>query len=182
MSTVSQPDDNMIPGQTYTFQMNMTGIAWPPSTGDVTTAIVNNAPQFCSNVQVTSPFTTTLYNIQFDYSGDGTDVISDVGASLVQALATLGKSFEMKGAVQDTAASITVSPSNAASKVGDAVSDAINKTVQSVTKTTAQGAQNLLTPIEIAVGIVVLLVVVLIFTAGKAGGVSGGPEGFKIGG
>lgn len=180
-ATLSQPDDNMIPGTTYTFQLNMTGLSWPPSTGDVINALTANAPSFVANVQVTSPFTTTLYNVQFDYSGDGTDVVSDVGQELITALQTgLSKTFVFVGAVPDVASTITVDPSTAAKKVTDTIGSSIHDALDSTTKSIANAAQNVLTPVEIAVGIVVVLVAVLIFTAGKSGGVSG--AGFSVGG
>lgn len=183
MANLSQPDDNMVPGQTYTFQLSQSGLSWPASAADVQSALIANAPNFVSNLQVTSPYTTTLYNCQFNYSGDGSDVISDVAASLVSsANQGTGKSFTFVGAVPDVASTITVTPSNAAAKVGDAVSEAINKALDSATKSAAKAAQNVLTPVEIAVGIVAILVIAIIFTAGKSGGVNVSELGASIGG
>lgn len=183
MSTVSQPDDNMIPGQTYTFQLDMTGFHFPPSASAVQTALVNWAPSFVGNPQVTSPFTTTLYNCQFTYTGDGSDVISDVGKTLTDAVQSgIGIPMDFKGAVADTAASITVNPSTAGAKMGNMLGDAVQTAVDKITSATAKGAQNLLTPVEIAIGIVAIILIALIFTAGKSGGVEGGPGGFKLGG
>jgi len=183
MATLSQPDDNMIPGSTYTFQMNLSGLQWPPSTGDVTNALIANAPEFVGDLQVTSPFTTTVYNCQFTYKGDGSDVIQDVGNSLIAALQTgLGKTFTFVGAVPDTAQTITVNPSTAATKVGDVVSDAVNKATGAASSAAAKAAQNLLTPIEIAVGILAIIVIAVIFTAGKSGGVNVSEFGASVGG
>lgn len=183
MSTVSQPDDNMIPGQTYTFQLNQGGWSFLASASDVQAALIAQAPGFVGDLQVTSPFTTSLYNCQFTYKGDGSDVISDVAASLVFAANQgTGKTFTFQGAVQDTAASITVTPGNAASKVGDAVSEAVNKTLSDASKATANAAQNLLTPVEIAVGIIAIVLIALIFTAGKSGGVNVSEFGASVGG
>jgi hypothetical protein len=181
--TVSQPDDNMIPGQTYTFQLNESGFSWLASAADVQNALIANAPDFVGDLQVTSPFTTSLYNCQFTYKGDGSDVIADVGASLVTAANQgTGKTFTFQGAVQDTAQSVTVTPGNAASKVGDAISDTIKKAADTASSSAAKAAQNILTPVEIAVGIVAILIIAIIFTAGKSGGVNVSELGASVGG
>jgi hypothetical protein len=183
MATVLQPDDNMIPGQTYTFQLNGTGFAWLSSAADVQNALIAQAPNFVSDIQVTSPFTTTIYNCQFNYTGDGSDVISDVGASLVSAVNQVtGHTFTFQGAVQDTATSITVSPSTAASKVGQAITDATKSAADAASSAAAKAAQNLLTPIEIAVGIVAIIIIAIIFTAGKSGGLNISEFGASVGG
>lgn len=183
MANLSQPDDNLIPGQTYTFQLNETGFAWLASAADVQAALIANAPDFLGDLQVTSPFTTSLYNCQFTYKGDGSDVVSDVANSIVGAANQgTGKTFVFVGAVPDTAQTITVSPSNAAQKVGDAVSDAVNKAADSASKAAAKAAQNLLTPVEIAVGILAIIIIAIIFTAGKSGGVNVSEFGASVGG
>jgi hypothetical protein len=151
-----------------------------------------------NDLQVTKPDTSNpldssfwkaTYNIQFTYNGDGSDVISDVAASLIASIKTgSNDDFNFIGAVADSASTTTGSGS-----ITDSVTDAVNNTLDKLTKGISEGAKNLgqgagstvqsvLTPVEIAVGVVVLLVVVLIFTAGKSGGVSGGPSGFKVGG
>lgn len=183
MTDVAQPDDNMIPGQTYTFQLDMTGFHFPPSANDVQGALKQYGPTFLGDLAVTSPFTTTIYNCQFNYTGDGSDVIQDVGNQLdIAVQAGLNLPMTFKGAVKDTAANITITPQNAIGQGASAIGDAVNSAIDKITKTTAQGAQNLLTPIEVAVGIVVILVVILIFTAGKSGGVSASATGFNLGG
>ena len=172
MATLSQPDDNMIPGQTYTFQLKCTDWIEVPSTNTVQQDLTNNAPSFVQNLQVTSPFTTSLYNCQFTYNGDGSDVISDVASSLIAAcLAGSNDNFSFVGAVPDTAQTITVSPTTAAQNVADTVGQAVNSAITGAAKTAATATQTVLTPIEVAVGIVALLLVVLIFTAGKSGGI-----------
>lgn len=184
MSTaLCQPDDNMVPGQTYTFQFKNSNLIESFSTDTVTQDIANNAPSFISNVQVTSPSLTSLYNCQFTYSGDGTDVISDVANELIAAVQT-GSSDSMTfiGAVADTASSITISLSSAAQSVSDTVGNAVNNAVQGVAKSTAQAAQTILSPIEMLLIVAVGLVVLVIFTSGKAGGVSASETGLNIGG
>jgi hypothetical protein len=174
----------MIPGQTYTFQLKLTNWISAPSVDTVRVDLENNAPSFVSNVQVTSPMFTSLYNCQFTYNGDGSDVISDVAQSLLNATKQgSNDSFTFIGAVADTAQSITMSPGTAAQKVVDSVGAAVDKAVQGVAKSTADAAQKVLSPIEMLLILAVGLVVVVIFTTGKAGGVAATPEGgFRIGG
>jgi hypothetical protein len=167
--------------------MDMTGFHFEPSTGDVQSALMQNAPAYVGNLQVTSPVTSTLYNCQFTYEGDGTDIVSDVGNDLIQALNTgLGLPFNFVGAVPDTASTIAVSPTNAAKTVTDSVTDAlgnaVNKIVVNTTKSAATGVQNLLTPVEVAVGILAIVVIGIIFFSGKAGGLSASETGLSIGG
>ena len=182
-TVLSQPDDNLVPGQTYTFQFKLSNWFGVPSTDIVQTDITNNAPNFVEDLQVTSPSLTSLYNCQFTYNGDGSDVVSDVASSLAAAIKTgSGDNMTFIGAVPDTAQSITVSPSTAAQKISDSVGSAVNSALTGAGKTIADTAQNVLTPIEIALAIVVGLVVLVIFTSGKAGGVSASAEGVNIGG
>lgn len=185
MSTLSQPDDNMIPGQTYTFQLKLNNWFVTPSTDTIHQDLVNNAPSFVSDLQVTSPgvYITGLYNCQFTYSGDGSDVISDVANSLISAVSQgSGDNLTFVGAVPDSAQSISVSLSSAAQKVTDSVGNAVSQATQGAAKNVADAAQKVLTPIEIAVAILVGLVVIVIFTAGKSGGVSASETGLNIGG
>ena len=175
MSTPSQLDDNMIPGQTYTFQLKLGNLISMPSTGTVQQDIVANAPAFISNLQVTTadtinPFNDT-YNLQFTYTGDGSDVVSDVASSLIAATQQgSNDKFSFVQAIPDTADSTGT------------INQTLDSIAQGVTKTTANAAQNLLTPVEWALVLVVGLVVLVIFTSGKAGGVSASAEGLKIGG
>jgi F0F1-type ATP synthase beta subunit len=173
----------MVPGQTYTFQLKCSNYILIPSTNTIQTDIGNNAPDFIQDLQVTSPFGIPIYNCQFTYSGDGSDVIMDVANSLITAC-QVGSSdnFVFVGAVPDTAQSIQVSIGNAAQKVSDTVGDAINKATQGAAKDVADAAQKVLTPIEVMVAIAVGLVVILILTAGKVGGVNVSEFGAKIGG
>lgn len=187
MAQLCQPDDNLVPGQTYTFQLKSENWVVPVSSDTVTQDLNGNAPSFISNLQVSSPTLTSLYNCQFTYSGDGSDVVSDVANELIAAVQTgSGDSMSFVGAVADTASSITVSPTNAVQTVTDSVTDAVNnalnKVVANTTKTAATGVQNLLTPVEVAVGILALVIIAIIFTSGKAGGFSASETGLNIGG
>lgn len=183
MATLSQPDDNMIPGQTYTFQLNCSNVLTLPSSHTIQSDLEQNAPNFTGNVMVTSPALTSLYNCQFTYTGDGSDVISDVANSLIAAIQQ-GSSDSMVfvGAVPDTAQTIAVTPGTAVQKVTDTVGSAISGAAQGAAKTIADSAQTILTPIEVLLVIAVGLVAILIFTSGKAGGVNVSEFGAKIGG
>lgn len=183
MATLSQPDDNLIPGQTYTFQLALDNWVVTPSTHTIQTDLENNAPDFVGNVMVTSPSFTGLYNCQFTYKGDGSDVVSDVANSLLTAIQQgSNDTFKFVGAVADTASSITVTPGSAAQKITDSVGAAISQATQGAAKNIADAAQKAFTPIEIMAVIAVGLIVLLIFTSGKAGGVNLSETGARIGG
>lgn len=180
MSTISLADDNMIPGSTYTFQMECTNLIYFPSTGTIQQELVDYGPSFVGNdLQVTTPnFISSVYWVQFTYNGDGSDVISDVASSIIAACKQGGDDMKFASAIPDVAASLQLSLSNIAKGVGDAVS----QVTQGASKQVAEAAQNLLTPVEIAVGILAVLVVVVIFTAGKSGGVRVSEFGASVGG
>jgi hypothetical protein len=183
MATASQLDDNMIPGQTYTFQLSLSNIIVHPSTSTMQSDLINNAPSFVdTNLQVTAVDTlnifSNLYNLQFTYSGDGTDVVSDVAAAIISAIKQgSNDDFTLVGAYADTAGNVET-PGGILGYITKTVTDTTDK----LTKQTSDSLQQILTPVEIAVGIVVILVIALIFTAGKSGGVSGSAEGFSVGG
>ena len=184
MPALCQPDDNMVPGQTYTFQLKLANWIAVPSTGTVQQDLMSNAPSFVGNdLQVTSPTFTSLYNCQFTYNGDGSDVISDVAYLLIAACSSgSNDDFTFVGAVADTAQSITVSLGSAGKAISDSVGDAVSKATQGAAKDVADAAQKVLTPVEIAVGILAVIVVLIIFTAGKAGGVNVSEFGASVGG
>ena len=171
-TTLCQLDDNLVPGQTYTFQLKCSNWLLVPSTDTVQLDITQNAPDFIGSLQVTSPVTTSLYNCQFTYGGDGTDVVSDVANELIAACLTgSNDNFTFIGAVPNTAQSITVSISSAAQTVSDTVGAAVSNATSGVAKDVANAAQTVLTPIETLLVVAVVLVAVLIYTSGKAGGV-----------
>lgn len=201
MSTLAQLDENMIPGQTYTFQLLLENYITNPSPPTIQSDLVQNAPNFVQgSLQVTKADTNVsggisenplinwlknYINIQFTYNGDGSDVISDVANELIASIKTgSNDNYSFVGAVQGDAQT-----TNNTGAITDAVTDAINKAaaaaggvVKQATSSAGQGVQNLLTPVEIAIAVVVGLVVLLIFTSGKAGGVAAGPTGVNIGG
>lgn len=182
-AALCQPDDNLVPGQTYTFQFKNANWIESFSTDTVTQDLTNNAPSFIADLMVTSPALTSLYNCQFMYSGDGTDVVSDVASEMAAAIDTgSGDSVTFIGAVADTAASISISLSSAAQTVSDTVGNAVNTAVQGAAKSAADAAQKVLSPVEMLLIVLVGAVVLIIFTSGKAGGVSASETGLNIGG
>lgn len=122
---VIQLDDNLVNGRTYTFQLRCTNTFILPRAGTVQDDLTQQAPDFLQSLQVTSPFTTSLYNVQFTYEGDGSDVVSDVAASMVGACqAVSNDAMEFVGGTASTAHEITVSPSNALKQTEQAAADA----------------------------------------------------------
>lgn len=143
MADVLQLDDNLINGRTYTFQFKCAN--WF-CLSDISSTLANdiyaNAPDFITSLQVTSPALTSLYNVQFTYEGDGTDVVSDLANSLVAAF-QVGSSDAMTflGAVAAPASAVVVSIANATATIEQGASNAVNKVVTDAAKT-ATGAVN----------------------------------------
>lgn len=163
MADVLQLDDNLVNGRTYVFQFDCTNMFWCPKVDVIQDDIYQYAPDFVQSLGVTSPTLTTLYNVQFTYEGDGSDVVSDLAQSFVGAfLAGSNDNFRFVGAVAATSAYITVTPSNAAGKAEQAVIDAANKVATDVTKTatgTVNTALQGLLPLLIVIVAIVLFVV-----------------------
>lgn len=182
MATALQADDNLTPGQTYTFQLKCNAtFCFSDLTNTIQNDLAQWGPNFLSALQVSSPSLTSLYNCQFTYSGDGSDVVADVGAQLVSAVQQgSNDSVIFIGAVGAPASAIAVTPGNAAAQIGAAINQGVQGAVNSATKTAAQGVQNILTPIEVLVVLLAALVGVLIFTAGKSGGIK--TPTFSVGG
>jgi hypothetical protein len=192
-------DTNMIPGQTYTFKLSLDNLVTSPSTSKVQADLQNNAPSFVNNNLIVTEESgsvfhplTNIYDIQFTYNGDGSDVISDVASAIVATVKSgSNDDFTFVGAYADSAGSVNTDSgvSGAIKSAGDTFKQTLDQAMGGITsvvndasKQAAKSAQDVLTPIEIAVAIVVGLVVLLIFTTGKSGGGSAGPEGVSIGG
>jgi hypothetical protein len=125
MTDLVQLDDNLVNGRTYTFQFNCTNWLSNPSAATVQQDIVAGAPDFLTSLAVTSPFTTSLYNVQFTYEGDNSDVVSDVANSIIAAIkAGSNDGMTFVGGVMAAASTITVSLANATAAVGTAVQQA----------------------------------------------------------
>lgn len=132
ISTVAL-DDQMVPGATYTFQFKCANYFCLSDASDrFRNEIVTYGPVYAASVQVTSPFTTNLYDVQFTYDSDGSDVVSDVSNELITAAQQGGDSFTFVGAIMATAAEVTVGVTQAAGAIGTGISNigsGIGKTV-----------------------------------------------------
>jgi hypothetical protein len=138
-----QNDDNLSPGLTYTFTFDLENIISMPSVSTLLADISSQAPSFIGSPSASwssgiSPFTNYL-NVTFTYSGDGSDVVSDVANELIAAFQNgSGDSFSYyqatTGSAGVTALSDTVtSVNNVATGVGTTVGTAIGATVQTAT-------------------------------------------------
>lgn len=161
-TTPIQLDDNLVNGQTYTFQLRCTNWIINPSASTIQQDLVDNAPDFLTSLQVTSPFTTSLYNCQFTYEGDGSDVVSDVANSMIAAcLVGSNDNMVLQGAVMASASDITVSISNAAQQAEQAASNAVTKVgtdaAKAATDTINQALKGLLPLLLVVVGLVLVV-------------------------
>jgi hypothetical protein len=85
---VMQLDDNLRNGQTYTFSLKLENWITSPSDATIYQDVIDYAPDFITSLQVTHQerfLGGDVYNVQFTYEGDGSDVVSDLGAQLVAA-------------------------------------------------------------------------------------------------
>jgi hypothetical protein len=176
MPEVLQLDDNLINGRTYTFQLKCTNWFSNPSASSVQQDIVNGAPDFMQSMQVTSPFTTSLYNIQFTYEGDGSDVVSDLANSIIAAIkAESNDDMVLIGAVAAAASTITVSVANATTAVGNAVADAAsnvaNKTVGVATGAVNTALVGLLPLLLVVVALILFVLPSLVKSTGVRGSI-----------
>jgi len=156
MSDLVQLDDNLVNGRTYTFQFKCTNWLSNPSAETVQGDIVAGAPDFLTSLGVTSPFTTSLYNVQFTYEGDGSDVVSDVANSIIAAIkAGSNDGMVLVGGVMAAASTITVSLANATTAVATAVQTAATNVVSGTVGVATSGINTAL------VGLLPLLLVVV---------------------
>lgn len=115
-ASLAQPDDNMVNGQVYTFVFHGTNV----TVAVLENAINDYAPNFLQSVIVTiqaSSASGTVYYVQFQYEGDGSDVISDVANSLIAAFSQESNGAAAENFVQavtGAAASVALPAPNAA--------------------------------------------------------------------
>lgn len=134
--TALSNDDILINGRSYTFQFQSSGM-WNFSDKSSTflADIVQQAPSFIVNPTVNavaSPALATLslsdvlYNVQFTYEGDNTDLVGDVANSIIAAiLAVSNDSVSFVGAVAAAvAAALTITPGSIADAAPGALKDA----------------------------------------------------------
>jgi hypothetical protein len=169
-TTPMQLDDNLVNGQTYTFQFKCANwFCLTDLSATLQADFIAQAPDFLTSLQVTSPPTTDLYNVQFTYEGDGSDVVSDVAASLqAAALSVSNDNITFVGAVAASAEQVAVTPTEAVAATGAAITSAAVSTVQSigtVAQTTVQQAGGVVqtaTSQTLTAILPILIVVVLI--------------------
>jgi hypothetical protein len=171
--TIVAADDNLVPGQTYTFTFTLKNLLSMPSGATLISELSQNAPAFISNVQVNSQsglgLLTNYYDVTFTYSGDGSDVASDVAAEMVSAFAAGtggffgGDSLELTSMNSGT---VGLSAASDASAVGAGVGSTVGNLLGSAASAATQNASfDILLVIALVIGGAVLLF--------ELGGVSG---------
>lgn len=137
LGTIVPADANLIPGQTYTFTFTLGNWFSLPSESKVVNELASSAPDFISNVSVKessglSPL-TNYYDVTFTYTGDGSDVASDVAAAMIAAFSAGGDSFSLSamngGAAGLSAATdVTQTLGTVGSALGTGLGNALNNT------------------------------------------------------
>jgi hypothetical protein len=117
--TTVQADDNLIPGQSYTFTFDLGNWLSLPSENSVLAEL---------------GLFTNYYNVTFTYTGDGSDVASEVAAAMVSAFAQGGDKFSLASMAMGTAGqSFQTDVSAIATGAGKTVGDAVGGVVQGAT-------------------------------------------------
>jgi hypothetical protein len=170
---VVNANDNLVPNSTYTFTFTLGNILIQPDVTTLETDLVNNAPDFIASVQMSWSsgigLLTNYLNVTWTYSGDGTDVASDVWNAMINAFSSgSNDSFTFTAASMGTVGqSAQTDIVGAAQAVGSTVGSAIGAGVGAATSNTTFD-------IVLVVG-GLILVGVLLF---EVGGVSGLKETF----
>lgn len=173
--TPMQPDDNLVNGQTYTFQFKCTN--WfSGSFTDISSTILADitaqAPSFLTSVQVSTPFSTSLYNVQFTYEGDNTDIVSDVANSIIGACQSVsGDSLSFVGAVAAIPSAIIAANVDtykaAAASAAQTATSAVNTVVSDVgsvaKNVTAQSGGVVNTALAGLLPILIVIVAIVLF-------------------
>jgi hypothetical protein len=139
-------DDNLSPGITYTFTFELENIVTMPSSDTLLADIQSQAPSFIGSASGSWSsgigLFTNYYNLIFTYTGDGSDVVSDVGNELVAAfLAGSNDDLSFVQAVGGQGGitaltSTTNAVSQVATGVGSTIGTAIGATVQNAASST----------------------------------------------
>lgn len=83
-------DDNLVPGQTYTFVFKLGNLITLPDAAAIQNDLQQYGPSYMGSLGVSQSsgfgLFTNYYNATFTYQGDGSDVISDVGSELASAV------------------------------------------------------------------------------------------------
>jgi hypothetical protein len=155
MDAVQQADDNMKGGITYTFTLLLANWFGQPSIPTILADLDAYAPGFMGSVTASWSaglgLLTNYLNITFNYTGDGSDVISDVAAELIAALSQgSGDSFTFYQATSGTAGITSIS---AATALGEAVGTGVGSTVGAAVQGTTTGLVTSAWPILLVAGL-----------------------------
>jgi hypothetical protein len=101
-------DDNLTNGSIYTFQFQAQSSTITAS--GLMQALQSDAPAFITSVQVAGDATGTIWNILFNYEGDGSDVVSDVAASIIAAAMEQSDPLAFIQATQQTTVGASIAP------------------------------------------------------------------------
>lgn len=175
-TTILPLDDNLSNGQTYTFTFTLENYIFSPSVSDILNDIAAYAPDFMTSVQVTTRsglgLLTNYYDVQFTYEGDGSDVVSDLGQSLVAAFkAGSNDNFTFAQAVGAPASAIPNVAVQAVQQGGEVLTQAgqqVGQAAGAITSNTLSGVTSGLGAWLIP--IMLVLAVILLFQLGGIGG------------
>jgi hypothetical protein len=177
---IADLDANLKNGHTYTFQFKCDNLfCFSDLSQTIVSDLAMQAPDFVQSVQVKSPTgggwfaaTAALYNVQFTYEGDGSDIVSDLANVLIAAVKTASNdNLVFVGAVDAPASDVVVTPSNAASATEKAVVDAASKTANDAVKAATDAVNQALTGLLPLLIVVVLLILFVVPSFVKSTGV-----------
>jgi hypothetical protein len=160
-----ETDDNLQGGLTYTFSFtscNLLSYLIEPSVSNILADLANHAPSFISSPQVSwanQLITGDVLNITFNYTGDGSDVVSDVANEII-ASANDG-SNDCLSFVQATTGTSGVSSLNDLTTGTSQVAGAVGTGLGNIAGGITQGAASGLTSNLGASGWIVIVLVIL---------------------
>lgn len=173
-------DANLVSGRTYVFQFADENF-FTSGTAKLQQDLVASAPDFLGSLQVqpiSLGLTQAFLNVQFTYTGDGTDVVTDVANAMSAAfLAGSNDSFTFVAAFPNSATEAPTTPASqqpptvgtVASSAVAVVTDTANQVAAgagTVTNTATSAALKAAAPWLIAA---VLIVVVVLPVVAKSG-------------
>lgn len=159
MEQALELDDNLSRGVTYTFTFDLDNLFSMPSIATLLNDIRQQAPSFVGSVGASWSsgvgLLTNYLNVTFSYSGDGSDVVSDVADELIQVFSDgSSDNFSFVQATGGTAGvTSTTAITKAVSQVGSTVGQGVGAAIQS---STSSVFSNLGVSGWIVVGLVVL--------------------------
>jgi hypothetical protein len=138
-------DDNLSPGMTYTFTFELENYFSMPSVATLLDDITSQAPNFIGSVSGSWSsgvgLLTNYFNLIFTYTGDGSDVVSDVANELIQAFSQGSNdnlSFTQAVGGQGGVTALT-SVNNAVSSVATTAGSAVGTAVGAAAQGAATG-------------------------------------------